>query len=239
MPDQGHADSAFVVVPEWAIDDALLSDGAFRLYALLLTYADSESATAWPSRKTLGRRLRCSVDTVDRRIKELVSVRALVVTARYDDDGDRTSNLYTMHRIRADNDRASAATPVAAPVRQRTRPSPSEPEGQQPQASAAQPAKKPRKRGPRDDIFDALVAAFGPASTKSRAAFYGRTVGQLLDVGATPEQIRHARIVISRRGWDSPSPEAMLKHWDSLIADDEGPSNPAARRFWEESQSGQ
>lgn len=93
------------------------------------------------------------------------------------------------------------------------------------------PARPPRRRTPRDDIFDALVAAFGPASTKSRASFYGRAVTELIGAGATPDLVRRARIAMSRRGWDHPTPEAMVKHWDSLIATPE--QNPAASRWWE------
>lgn len=94
-----------------------------------------------------------------------------------------------------------------------------------------------RKRTPRDDLFDALVEAFGPASTPSRARFYGRTVSQLVDARATPEQVKAARAEMRRRGWEKPSPEAMLKHWDDLLRTG-GPQagNPAARRFWEEQQ---
>lgn len=91
---------------------------------------------------------------------------------------------------------------------------------------------RPRRRTPRDDLFDALVAAFGPASTPSRSAFYGRTVNELVQADATPAQVQAARIAMSRRGWDSPTPTAMVKHWDELLADS-APTNPAASRFWE------
>lgn len=95
---------------------------------------------------------------------------------------------------------------------------------------------RPRARTPRDDLFDALVAAFGPASTPSRASFYGRTVNELTAAEATPDQVTRARIAMSRRGWNDPTPEAMVKHWDQLLAESRPPegTNPAARRFWEE-----
>jgi hypothetical protein len=54
----------FAIVPEWVID-AALSDGAFRLYSLLLRYGNG-SGSRMPSRQTLARRLRRSVDAVDR-----------------------------------------------------------------------------------------------------------------------------------------------------------------------------
>lgn len=51
--------------------DKDLSDGAYRLYVLLLKYArDAEGC--WPGRKRLARDLGTSVSTVDRRLSELV-----------------------------------------------------------------------------------------------------------------------------------------------------------------------
>jgi hypothetical protein len=44
----------FAIVPEWVID-AALSDGAFRLYSLLLRYGNG-SGSRMPSRQTLARR---------------------------------------------------------------------------------------------------------------------------------------------------------------------------------------
>ena len=59
----------FAIVPEWVID-AAVSDGAFRLYSLLLRYGNS-SGCRMPSRQTLARRLRRSVDAVDRAMRQL------------------------------------------------------------------------------------------------------------------------------------------------------------------------
>jgi len=59
----------FAIVPEWVID-AAVSDGAFRLYSLLLRYGNS-SGCRMPSRPTLARRLRRSVDAVDRAMRQL------------------------------------------------------------------------------------------------------------------------------------------------------------------------
>ena len=46
----------FAIVPEW-VSDAPVSDGAFRLYSLLLRYGNS-SDSQMPSWRTLARRLR-------------------------------------------------------------------------------------------------------------------------------------------------------------------------------------
>jgi hypothetical protein len=55
----------FAIVPEWVIDapviDAPVSDGAFRLHSLLLRYGNS-TGCRMPSRPTLARRLRRSID---------------------------------------------------------------------------------------------------------------------------------------------------------------------------------
>ena len=59
----------FAIVPEWVID-AAVSDGAFRLYSLLLRYGNG-SGSRMPSRQTLARRLRRSVDAVDRAMRQL------------------------------------------------------------------------------------------------------------------------------------------------------------------------
>jgi len=59
----------FAIVPEWVID-APVSDSAFRLYSLLLRYGNS-SGSRMPSRQTLARRLRRSVDAIDRAMRQL------------------------------------------------------------------------------------------------------------------------------------------------------------------------
>lgn len=67
----------FAMVPEDLLD-AELTDRAVRLYALLDRYAGTVEG-AWPSRPTLAARLRCSVDSVDRAIAELLAAGWLVL----------------------------------------------------------------------------------------------------------------------------------------------------------------
>ena len=62
-------EARFAIVPEWVID-AAISDGAFRLYSLLLRYGNG-SGSRMPSRQTLARRLRRSVDAIDRAMRQL------------------------------------------------------------------------------------------------------------------------------------------------------------------------
>jgi len=59
----------FAIVPEWVID-AAIPDAAFRLYSLLLRYGNG-SGCRMPSRPTLARRLRRSVDAVARAQRQL------------------------------------------------------------------------------------------------------------------------------------------------------------------------
>jgi hypothetical protein len=53
------------MIPHWVIM-ANISDGALRLYAVLMKYADNDTGTAFPARSTLARDIRKSPDTVDR-----------------------------------------------------------------------------------------------------------------------------------------------------------------------------
>lgn len=99
----------FAIVPEWLLD-LDVTDKAVRLYAVLARYADADGLS-WPSRTTLARRLRCSVDTVDRAATALIEAGALVKEQRTGDDGERqTSNLWTILRVRPPG-RKSAAHP--------------------------------------------------------------------------------------------------------------------------------
>ncbi len=83
------------MVPEWVLDSGI-SDGALRLYAVLALEAN-ERGEAWPKRKSLADRLRCSTDTVDRRVKDLVEVGAIEVRPFVAHDGGRGSNTYVVH----------------------------------------------------------------------------------------------------------------------------------------------
>jgi len=84
----------FAVVPEWIID-ADISDCAYRLYSVLLRYGQT-SGQRMPARATLADRLRkSSKDTVDRALKELVAIGAVVVERRRR-DGRNLTNRYLL-----------------------------------------------------------------------------------------------------------------------------------------------
>jgi hypothetical protein len=115
-----QVEGRFSVVPEWVID-AEISDSAFRLYAVLVRYGQS-SGSRMPSRSTLAARTRKSVDSVDRAMKELTKLGAVVVQRRRDGARNLT-NRYQVLTSRPDGrtdaatlDRTPAAR-VAAPPR--------------------------------------------------------------------------------------------------------------------------
>jgi hypothetical protein len=105
-----NVEERFAIVPEWLLD-ADVSDAAIRLYAVLLRYGQSSGARM-PGRATLARRLRKrSVDTIDRAMRELVAIGAVVVEHRYDGP-QRLTNRYHLHARRPDtlNDAGHAAS---------------------------------------------------------------------------------------------------------------------------------
>lgn len=60
-------------------------------------------------------------------------------------------------------------------------------------------ASPPRKRGPRDEIWDALVEAVGDARTSSEKSRRGKVITQLVDVGATPDEVRRRARALKQR----------------------------------------
>jgi Helix-turn-helix domain len=86
----------FTILPDWIRDSDHLSDRAIHLWCVLYGYADRTSGEAWPWRSTLADRLRCSTDSVDRAITELVKIKALEVVHRRLPNGTQGGNLYRL-----------------------------------------------------------------------------------------------------------------------------------------------
>jgi hypothetical protein len=102
----------FAIVPEWIID-APISDCAFRLYAVLLRYGQT-SGQRMPGRALLARRLhKSSKDTVDRALKELVSIGAVVVERRRSGRQNLT-NRYHLRSTPPGEKAPAARTPAGA-----------------------------------------------------------------------------------------------------------------------------
>lgn len=89
-------DNRFVIIPQWILFSGI-SDGALRLYAVLMKYAANDDKTAFPARSTLARGIRKSRDSVDRYVKELEDLGALTVQRRKKADSKQNQvNLYTI-----------------------------------------------------------------------------------------------------------------------------------------------
>ncbi len=124
MPEQNEAaapldvEDRFAIVPEWLLD-ADVSDAAVRLYAVLLRFGQTSGARM-PSRSTLASRMRKkSTDSIDRAMRELVDLGAVVVQHRFD-GGQRLTNNYLVRTSKPRRDgepgggRKNAATPADA-----------------------------------------------------------------------------------------------------------------------------
>lgn len=86
-----RVDRRFAIIDEWVLD-LDISDRALRLYAILIRYADKDTHKAFPSRKTLAGRLKCSAASVDRASGELVSAGLMSKHQRHNN-----SLVYTLH----------------------------------------------------------------------------------------------------------------------------------------------
>ena len=125
MPEQQEArldvEDRFAIVPQWLLD-ADVSDAAVRLYAVLLRFGQTSGARM-PSRSTLALRMRKkSTDSIDRAMRELVDLGAVVVQHRFD-GGQRLTNKYLVRTSKpgsgeeSGGGRKSAATPADAATR--------------------------------------------------------------------------------------------------------------------------
>lgn len=224
----------FSIVPEWVLDAQVLkdpkelekgtraiSDRAIRMYGLLGRYADA-GGQCIPSRRTLARRMDCSVDSVDRASKELQEIGAVEVQQRFDEAGDATSNLWILKRVApeqgggrevaATGDREAAATGGRDDAAQ------NENQLERDESAAAPDGAAPTRptKEQRDKCFDALVVAFGKPETPSEASMYASTLTELINApDSTPnEVIRRGRECVTR--YPGSTPKALVKHWRTL-----------------------
>ena len=187
----------FAIVPEWVLD-AEISDRAVRLYGVLARYAD-RTGKAIPSRKTIAARLRCSLDSLDRAVAELIKVGALAVTKRTrDGNKSHTSNEYELRVGRPSNDvaaplrppsRTASATPSrtgAAPINESLK----ERELNPLAADAAGAVTK--KDRPPDILWETLVVIFGASAQGVERGRWNKAVATFRAYQATPESLRAA-----------------------------------------------
>lgn len=113
-PSTATYDLKFAIVPRW-ITDSDISDRAVRLYTVMCQFADNDTGHCHPSRAAIAERMRgCSVDTVDRAMKELVSIGAVTVKHRTLQRSGTTkpqqlTSDYVIHRVPPKGGRKSAA----------------------------------------------------------------------------------------------------------------------------------
>ena len=89
-----------------------------------------------------------------------------------------------------------------------------------------------KPRTPKDDIWDALAAAFGTPRTRTEQAMFGKVVAELLEAGATAAETTRACAYVHER-FDTPSPFAVVKWLSASLAQPQrlSPSASAAARL--------
>ena len=107
----------FAIVPEWVLD-LDVSDAALRLYALLLRYGGT-SGTRMPSRRLLAERMRRSVDSVDRAMRDLETAGLVRVERRRRGRENLTNRYHVRTTNPTDGSRGRPLTEQARPRRSR------------------------------------------------------------------------------------------------------------------------
>ena len=97
----------FAIVPEWVLD-LDMSDAALRLYALLLRYGGT-SGTRMPSRRLLADRMRRSVDSVDRAMRDLETAGLVRVERRRRGRENLTNRYHVRTTTPTEKQRPTAA----------------------------------------------------------------------------------------------------------------------------------
>lgn len=244
----------YTLVPEWLLD-AEVSDRAKVLYALLGRYADDDGR-AFPARRTLAKRLRCSVDSIDRATRELTDAGFLLVEPRYEATEEarrQTSNDYVLVRHPGRTAAAgSSGTAAAGPGRTAAAPGtrtsserePVELELAATSAAAAYDPLKGTKIDGRNLPWDALVK-----ETSADERTEGGRLGQALKIirrvvveDSSPQTFEDpatgewhiarqigARAALYRRRWPNVelTPTALASNWSRVVTAQPG-SDPLA-----------
>lgn len=93
-----HEVGPFAIVPLWVMD-RLIETGnpeALRLYVQLHRWTAGADHSCYPSRQKIADACGVTTKTIDRYVDALRTIGALDVQARWDAEGDRTSNCYTL-----------------------------------------------------------------------------------------------------------------------------------------------
>lgn len=230
------ADVLFAVVPEWIVY-AEIGPQAVRLYAALARHADKETGHARPSRRRLAELLRCSPDTIDRALKELVDVGAVTVQAReIEGTKERTTNDYVVH-VLPTRSRVDAATGggISAATGGRTDAAVNESHLERESLGTISDVPARRMR-PRDLVIDALAEIDGATNlsqvTRSRWATIGTKAAELRAAApdVTVVEIRRRAANWSTHFDSTLTAPALVTHWARLaVPGTNGPSRRAPR----------
>jgi hypothetical protein len=219
----------FAIVPEWVID-AQISDCAFRLYAVLLRYGQT-SGQRMPGRALLAKRLhKASKDTVDRALKELVGIGAVVIERRRAGRQNLTNRYHVRSTLPGRTDAATppgrnaAATPpgrtdAATPGRTRrarvaaaTRPDPEVLTEKEPPPTP--PAALPSSGTPELSEVDRLLLArcgvHDLSHLAARCQELRRRLGQPSARWAAGPLMQVLREAVLVKGWPAPRAAAAL-----------------------------
>lgn len=181
------------------------TDAECRLYAALTTYDYGRSGQCYPGREIVAKQLGWGVRTIDRHFRAL-EARGAIERVR---QGRGHPNLIILQA-----DLVELPELAGQPMSRQSEAHESPSDAISPLTNEKNET-SPRARNPH---FDALVAVFGDATTRSAAGFYAKNARELAAAGATPEQIvvRGRRMRAKGGVWADATPAALVKHWDSL-----------------------
>jgi DNA-binding transcriptional ArsR family regulator len=231
----------FGVVNRAAIEACAGDTTALAVYAALATYADGDGA-CWPAQKTLAELIGVSEGTIRRAISRLEEVGLIEVDARLY-RGRKVGNAYVL--VIPDGSRAGARSgePTDRALTRVPQTRADARSIEQDQGTSPNASDEPKRERPRNPLFDAVVEVcnLSGEQTRTSASFIGKTVRELKDAGATPEEIR-ARAARWRGRYRIPlTPGALLKHWPALargarrdepLSQEEVAVEEARRREW-------
>lgn len=195
----------FAQIPQWIIQ-ADISSHAVRLWAALDRFAGLPHG-AIPSRRTLAEEwLHTSLDTVDRAKAELIEIGALTV----EDRPGHTSEYILEDRPTLGTD--AEGTLGTGAQRKRARP-------ERASLSSGNGVSLRKSAGAeRSALWDALVEATGitPEAHGERTRF-GMSVKELLDLGATPEEVSRRAVAFTERYPGATlTDRAIVNRWGEL-----------------------
>lgn len=228
----------FAMVPEWVLYSDL-SAQAIRVYAVLNRYANDKTGHAFPSRRTLAERARCSPATLDRGLRELEGFGAIEVAARRDPKREdrQTSNDYLVRQMRnpllTSDEGGTPTDDEGGSSRVRTQ----EPDLLEPEPSRTRELLAPTPlASERSLLFDALCRATGrdpKDMTKREARATAIAMESLLEVGAVPEEVmERAYNYVTHYPEAALTPHALVLHW-SLCARPKHSTSPGEDTYRE------